>query len=79
MENKVKKLVLNKEAIIYLQDKQMQALVGGEVLVSNGATSSYTCGIQCYPPVGTIDCMTVPITSTVPDIPASCCKKTCNG
>jgi natural product precursor len=83
MEKKTKKLMLNKETLISLQEKQMQSLVGGQAAMSNGATSSYTCassGGTCTPvPISTDSCATCPKKAAFADIDAaSCCKKTCN-
>lgn len=73
----MKKLKLNKETLISLQEKQMKSILGGEVLASNGSTSSYTCapsGGVCNPVTTTCP---VPTESLEAEA-ASCCKKTCN-
>ncbi len=42
----MKKLKLNKETLIHLQEKQMQSLVGGDaVMMSFGESAQYTCPI----------------------------------
>ncbi len=62
-EPKLKKLSLNKEILISLQDKQMKAVLGGEAMLysfGSGESSAYSCPQDC------------------PQEP-SCCKKTCKG
>jgi natural product precursor len=73
MENKnFKKLVFKKETLSNLQQKQMQSLIGGAAMMSNGTTSTYSCsGDSCF-------CPEIPITKTE-ELAASCCKGTCNG
>ncbi len=82
MEKKTKKLKLNKETLISLQERQMQTLAGGAALISDGATSSYTCGTGCTPiPISSNSCVTCPKKAAVAEaelVAASCCKKTCN-
>ncbi len=82
MEKKIKKLSLNKETLVSLQEKQMKSLIGGNALISDGTTSSYTCapaGGSCTPvPVSTDSCVTCPKTEAVEAEAVSCCKKTCN-
>ncbi len=80
METKVKKLSLNKETLLRLQEKQMNALAGGEAaLVSDG----YTTGGGCPNYTDQVGCPgTVTLQSTTIEVTAaqavSCCKKTCN-
>ncbi len=60
--NDKKKLSLNKETLLRLQEQQLKASMGGQALMSNGHTA------QC-PSVDTCTCN--------PDEPATCCKKSC--
>jgi len=84
MQKKTKKLLLNKETLISLQEKQMQSLVGGQAMMSNGSTSAYTCassGGTCTPiPISSNSCATCPKKAALEEdlVAASCCKKTCN-
>lgn len=72
----LKKLSLKKETLLNLQEKQLKAIVGGEVMMSNGTSSTYSCsGNSCFCPNVTIKRSVAPMD----DVAASCCKKTCNG
>lgn len=75
MKKKLNKLTFNKEVLIRLQESQMKTLLGGgQEAISNGATSSYTCGQVCLP-IGTSETyITCPGNPPIPD---SCCRKTC--
>lgn len=63
MKKQNKLLQLNKETLVALKDKQMDAIRGGQE-----AVSFTNCGPTEY--------CTFP---TQPAPPASCCKKTCRG
>jgi natural product precursor len=83
MEKKIKKLSLNKETLVSLQERQMQSLIGGAALMSDGPSSGYTCATKgtCTPiPVevsnSCINC--VPKLGGFDENVMSCCKKTCN-
>jgi len=79
---KPKKLTLNKETLVSLQEKQMRSLIGGQAMMSNGSTSAWTCapsGGSCTPPDPSDNsCITCPKAEAVAEVAASCCKKTCN-
>lgn len=83
MEKKTKKLKLNKETLVSLQEKQMRSLIGGEAMASKGSTSSYTCassGGTCTPlPISQDSCVTCPSKPALAEEAVSCCAKTCNG
>ncbi|MDY0905134.1 class I lanthipeptide [Pedobacter sp. CFBP9032] len=67
-----KKLVLKKETLSNLQQKQMQALIGGAAMMSSGTSSMYTCsGDSCI-------CPSTPSPAEQALEAASCCKGTCN-
>jgi hypothetical protein len=80
METKVKKLSLNKETLLRLQEKQMNALAGGEAaLVSGGSTMgsgcpNYTDNVGCP---GEVTLQSIPNEVQAAQA-VSCCKKTCN-
>jgi len=83
MEKKPRKLVLNKETLVSLQEKQMQSLAGGQAMMSDNSTGSYTCassGGTCNPTVvSSNSCITCPKkVAAAEELAASCCKKTCN-
>lgn len=78
-----RKLSLNKEVLISLQEKQMKSLVGAEMLISEGETSNATCaphGGECNPtvPSSVISCDSCYTCPTGVAMAASCCEKTCN-
>lgn len=58
-----KKLSLNKETLLRLQERQLQASLGGqEAMLSDGHTAM---------------CETVDSCTCNPDEPVTCCKKSC--
>lgn len=76
MKKNIKKLVLNKETLSNLQSKQMNAIIGGAALASNGTSSTYSCnGDSCFCPESFLCAPEVPEEQNA----ASCCKRSCNG
>ena len=69
-----KRLSLNKETLLRLQEQQLKAIIGAEALMSNGTSS-------VCPEHSVVACCGVSVNGSdkaaVANVEATCCKKSC--